>query len=178
MTLVAAAVIPLALSITIFAIGRAGETLNLMSVGGLAIAVGLIIDDAIVVIENISRNRRERSDLAMRDVVTLSMSQIGSAMIASTATTVVVFIPLALLTGVSGFFFRSLALTLATSLLVSLALALFFTPVLAKLFVRSEEKDDGAPFIRRILDRYEPILRWSLEHRPQDSTSPRSGSWS
>ncbi len=167
MTLVAAAVIPLALSITIFAIGRAGETLNLMSVGGLAIAVGLIIDDAIVVIENISRNRRERSDLAMRDVVTLSMSQIGSAMIASTATTVVVFIPLALLTGVSGFFFRSLALTLATSLLVSLALALFFTPVLAKLFVRSEEKDDGAPFIRRILDRYEPILRWSLEHRPQ-----------
>lgn len=166
MTLVAAAVIPLALAITIFAIGRAGETLNLMSVGGLAIAVGLIIDDAIVVLENIARNRREHPELLMREVVTLSMSQIGGAMIASTATTVVVFIPLALLTGVSGFFFRSLALTLATSLLVSLALALFFTPALAKLFARSEKKDDGATFIHRVLERYDLALRWSLLHRP------------
>ena len=166
MTLVAAAVIPLALAIAIFAIGRAGETLNLMSVGGLAIAVGLIIDDAIVVIENIARNRRDQPELPLREVVTLSMSQIGGAMIASTATTVVVFVPLALLTGVSGFFFRSLALTLATSLIVSLALALFFTPVLAKLFMRSEKMDDSATFVHRVLERYEPILRWSLERRP------------
>ena len=165
MTLVAAAVIPIALAIAIFAIGRAGETLNLMSVGGLAIAVGLIIDDTIVVIENIARNRREYPALGIRDVVAISMSQIGGAMAASTATTVVVFVPLALLTGVSGFFFRSLALTLATSLLVSLGLALFFAPVLAQFFMRTEERDHGGGFIDHVLERYEYVLRWSLGHR-------------
>lgn len=165
MTLVAAAVIPLALAIAIFAIDRAGATLNLMSVGGLAIAVGLIIDDAIVVIESIARNRHERPELDARDAIVLSMSQISGAMAASTATTVVVFVPLALLTGVSGFFFRSLALTLATALIVSLALALFFSPVLARLFIGARREREGAAFIERALERYETILRLLLAHR-------------
>jgi CzcA family heavy metal efflux pump len=166
MTLVAAAEIPLALAIAIFAIGRAGETLNLMSVGGLAISVGLIIDDAIVVIENVARNRSEHPELAIRDVVSRSMSEIGGAMAASTATTVVVFIPLALLTGVSGFFFRSLALTLAVSLLVSLALALFFAPVVCKALLRRSDRERAGGPIDRALLGYEPVLRWSLARRP------------
>ncbi|HEY5341893.1 MAG TPA: efflux RND transporter permease subunit, partial [Candidatus Aquilonibacter sp.] len=167
MTLVAAIVIPIAMSIAIFVIGMAGQTLNLMSVGGLAIAVGLIIDDAIVVIENIARLHYERSDAAMREIVPYAMSQIGGAMIASTTTTVVVFLPLALLSGVSGFFFRALALTLAASLIVSLLLALFLAPALAKALVRPQDADheghDDA--IGRVLERYEPLLRWSLAHR-------------
>ncbi len=112
MTLVAAIIIPIAMAIAIFAIGQARQTLNLMSMGGLAVAVGLIIDDAIVVIENIARNHREHPEKSMRETVAFAMGQIGPAMAASTATTVVVFLPLALLTGVSGFFFRALALTL------------------------------------------------------------------
>ncbi|MDQ6827139.1 MAG: efflux RND transporter permease subunit, partial [Candidatus Eremiobacteraeota bacterium] len=99
MTLVAAIVIPIAMAIAIFVLQRTGETLNLMSVGGLAVAVGLIIDDAIVVIENIARNLRENPRLAKRDVITLSMSQLGAPMIASTLTTVVVFLPLTMLSG-------------------------------------------------------------------------------
>ncbi len=167
MTLVAAIVIPIAMAIAIFVIGQAGETLNLMSVGGLAIAVGLIIDDAIVVIENIARNHHEHPKMRTSDVVKFAMSQIGGAMAASTTTTVVVFIPLALLSGVSGFFFRALALTLASSLIVSLALALFLAPVLAKWLIRPEDQDHEGhgDFIGRILERYDPLLRWALSHR-------------
>ena len=94
MTLVAAVTIPIAMSIAIFIMGQVHQTLNLMSVGGLAVAVGLIIDDAIVVIENIARNRRERPSEPMRATVALSMQQISPAMAASTATTLVGFVPL------------------------------------------------------------------------------------
>ena len=163
LTLVAAAIIPLALAIAIFALGQAGQTLNLMSVGGLAVAVGLIIDDAIVVIENIARNRRkERGDAAIE----MSMAQLAIPMVASTATTVVVFLPLALLTGVTGFFFRALAFTLSASLIVSLLLALFVAPNIARVLLRDEgahsEKRD---FFGSVLERYDPLLRWSLGHR-------------
>ena len=168
MTLVAALVIPIAMAIAVFVIGAAGQTLNLMSVGGLAIAVGLIIDDAIVVIENIARLHHLNPEMSMRDVVAMAMGQIGPAMIASTTTTVVVFVPLALLSGVSGFFFRALALTLASALIVSLLLALFVAPVLAKWLVRAGDQDEEEHgFIAAALSRYEPLLRWALAHRPQ-----------
>lgn len=167
MTLVAAIVIPIAMLIAIFALGRAGQTLNLMSVGALAIAVGLIIDDTIVVIENIARNHHERPNTTLAEVVYLSMAQIGGPMIASTATTVVVFIPLALLSGVSGFFFRALALTLGSALIVSLGLALFLAPVLAKHLVRESDQDHEGHNdpIGRVLAGYEPLLRLALRRR-------------
>jgi CzcA family heavy metal efflux pump len=165
-TLVAAAVIPLAMAITLLVMNRAGETLNLMSVGGLAVAVGLIIDDAIVVLENIARNLRANPNLGTAAVVRLSMSQIAAPMAASTATTVVVFLPLALLSGIPGFFFRALAFTLASALIVSLGLALFVAPTLAGRFLHPEAKaEEDHGFIQRLLDRYEPTLRWALEHR-------------
>lgn len=87
-------------------------------------------------------------------------------MAASTATTVVVFVPLALLTGVSGFFFRALALTLAASLVVSLALALFVAPVLATWLLRPATPEREHGFISAALHRYDPLLRWALGHRP------------
>ncbi|HVR45538.1 MAG TPA: efflux RND transporter permease subunit [Candidatus Binatia bacterium] len=166
MTLVAAIIIPIAMAIAIFAIGQAHQTLNLMTMGGLAVAVGLIIDDAIVVIENIARNHREHPEKGMRETVAFAMGQIGPAMAASTATTVVVFLPLALLTGVSGFFFRALALTLGSALIVSLALALFVAPVLAMWLVRPRDRDlEERGVVPAMLRRYEPALRWALEHR-------------
>ncbi len=166
LTLVAAAVIPLAMAIAIGALQLAGQTLNLMSVGGLAVAVGLIIDDAIVVIENIARNRREHPELSADASIELSMAQLTKAMVASTTTTVVVFIPLALLTGVTGFFFRALAFTLSASLIVSLGLALFIAPVIARVLLRGrEERAHTGGVIAKVLDRYEPLLRWALGHR-------------
>jgi CzcA family heavy metal efflux pump len=165
-TLVAAIVIPIAMAITIFLIHVMGETLNLMSVGGLAVAVGLIIDDAIVVVENIARNMRKFPKMRKHDLIVLSMSELGAPMAASTFTTVVVFVPLLLLTGVTGFFFRALALTLGSALIVSLALALFVTPLITSMLVsESEEHKQETGFIPRLLEHYEPFLRWTLSHR-------------
>ncbi|MDQ2991188.1 MAG: efflux RND transporter permease subunit, partial [Candidatus Eremiobacteraeota bacterium] len=166
MTLIAAVVIPLAIAITIFAIGRMGQTLNLMSVGGLAVAVGLIIDDAIVVIENIARNLHAHPTYPKREIVVQSMRELIAPMSASTLTTVVVFVPLVLLSGVSGFFFRALATTLGTSLVVSLGLAVFLTPILAEQMMQpAGAVHDDVGFVARLLARYEPLLRWALGHR-------------
>jgi len=164
MTLVAAAVIPLAMAIAIFAMERAGQTLNLMSVGGLAVAVGLIIDDAIVVIEAVARKLGADPSLDRERAIAEAGGGIAKAMIASTATTVVVFLPLGLLTGVTGFFFRALAFTLAASLLISLALALFVTPILARWFLGAHAHVAAAN--DRLERRYAGVLRWALDHRP------------
>lgn len=166
MTLVAAIVIPIAMAIAVFLMNRLGQTLNLMSVGGLAVAVGLIIDDAIVVVENIARNMKQYPTISKTDAIVLSMGELAAPMAASTFTTVVVFIPLLLLTGVSGFFFRALALTLSSALIVSLVLALFVAPILAKWLVRDEhERAEETGLIARLLSGYEPLLRWALGHR-------------
>ena len=166
LTLVAATVIPLAVAIALFALQLTGQTLNLMSVGGLAVAVGLIIDDAIVVIENIARNRRDHPEWDTETAIERSMKQLTSAMCASTLTTVVVFLPLTLLSGVTGFFFRALAFTLSASLIVSLGLALLLAPILARALLRNERGHVARrDAIATVLDRYEPLLRWSLGHR-------------
>jgi CzcA family heavy metal efflux pump len=165
MTLVAAAIIPLAISITVFLINRTGETLNLMSVGGLAVAVGLIIDDAIVVIENIARHVHEGREFSPQAAIVSAMGELASPMIASTATIVVVFVPLLLLTGIAGFFFRSLAFTLAGALLVSLCLALFVTPVLSQAAIRPQREDAHRDPFAGILERYEAILAFAIERR-------------
>ncbi|MBV9270037.1 MAG: efflux RND transporter permease subunit, partial [Candidatus Eremiobacteraeota bacterium] len=166
MTLVAALIIPIAMAISIFAMHVFGQTLNLMSVGGLAVAVGLIIDDAIVVVENIARHRRESPEASTSEIIQLSVRELGAPMAASTLTTVVVFVPLILLSGVSGFFFRALASTLASALLVSLALALFVAPSIASLLLgrgHAEKEDRG--LVARALHAYEPLLRSALSHR-------------
>ncbi len=164
-TLVSAIVIPAALAIAIFALHTFGQTLNIMSVGGLAIAVGLIIDDAIVVVEGIARTLHDQPEMPIREVVEATVRKLVGPMTASTLATVVVFLPLTLLSGVSGAFFRSLALTLASALIVSLALAVGFTPVLARLALRTHTPHDEPSSITRALRRYDPILRWALNHR-------------
>lgn len=166
LTLIAALVIPIAIAITIFAVGLLHQSLNLMSVGALAVAVGLIIDDAIVVIENIARNLHLYPGDLKRAVIAKAMGELVAPMSASTLTTVVVFIPLVLLSGVSGFFFRALAATLGTALVVSLALAILVTPLLALHLIQPASRlRDDVGFTSRVLARYEPLLRWALAHR-------------
>jgi CzcA family heavy metal efflux pump len=128
-TLVAAAVIPAAVAITCVALHALGMTFNLMTLGGIAAAVGLVLDDAIVVIENLHRHhaRGERGGSGLGAAI----GEIASALVGSTLTPVAVLAPLALLGGVPGAFFRPLAATMSLALLVSLALALTLTPALA-----------------------------------------------
>jgi multidrug efflux pump subunit AcrB len=136
-TLVAALVIPIATLIAVVFMKLFGMSFNLMTLGGLAASIGVVIDDAIVMVENI--------------IVHLSMGQsplqaarsaiheLTPALIGSTLTPIVVFVPLIFLGGITAVFFRALAMTLVTALLASLFLAIFFTPVLARIFLRRSD---------------------------------------
>jgi multidrug efflux pump subunit AcrB len=138
-TLVAILVIPVTVLATFVAMWLAGLSFDLMTLGGVAAAIGLVIDDAIVVVENIFTHLARGG--SRREAVQAAVSEITVPIIGSTITPVVVFLPLALLTGVTGVFFRSLALTMAVALLTSLVLALSFTPVLAEFFVKVRPRD-------------------------------------
>ena len=126
-TFVAATTLPLTIVGTFFILHLAGGTINLMSMGGLAIAIGLVIDDAIVVVENIHRHLAagETPDAAAEH----GTNELVGAVIGSTLTTVVVFVPLGLLQGMVGQFFAALSLTLSGAVLLSLVYALLFIPV-------------------------------------------------
>lgn len=139
-TFVAILVIPVTVLATFLVMWLVGLSFDLMTLGGVAAAIGLVIDDAIVVVENIYTHLARGQ--GRREAVQRAISEITVPIIGSTVTPVVVFLPLTLLTGVTGVFFRSLALTLAVALLTSLVLALTFTPVLAERFVRVKRKTE------------------------------------
>jgi CzcA family heavy metal efflux pump len=128
-TLVAALTIPASLAVACAALYLFGNSLNLMSLGGMAIAVGLVIDDAVVVVEAI--HRELAAGQSASEAARLGVQHLGGPVISSTLTTVVVFAPLALLGGVVGTFFAALALALAAAVLASLVLALTLVPLLA-----------------------------------------------
>jgi CzcA family heavy metal efflux pump len=125
-TFVAATSLPLTMVGTFFILHLAGGTINLMSMGGLAVAIGLVIDDAIVIVENIFRHRS--SGQSPDEAAVTGTNELVAAVVGSTLTTVVVFVPLGLLRGVAGQFFSALSLTLASAVLLSLFYALLFIP--------------------------------------------------
>jgi len=163
-TLVAATSLPLSVIGTFFFLKIFNGTLNLMSLGGLAIAIGLIIDDAVVVIENIYRHigLGESQDVAAER----GTQELLAPVIGSTATTLVVFLPLSLLQGVVGEFFRALCLTLGVSVLLSLVFALALIPLLSLNFLTSRtHREQSAKFMEPVNRVYEKAVRWSLKHR-------------
>ncbi len=133
-SVVAGLVIPATIAITLIALRALGESFNLMTLGGLAAAVGLVIDDAIVVVENIVLHRDSGQSRA--EAIRSALREIRTPLIGSTVTPIVVFLPLITITGVTGTFFRALAITVATALLTSLALALTWTPTLSHFLLR------------------------------------------
>jgi multidrug efflux pump subunit AcrB len=137
-SLVAGLVIPVTIAVTFIALKVMGETFNLMTLGGLAAAVGLVIDDAIVVVENIVLHRD--AGQTRLEAIRRALQEITVPLIGSTITPVVVFIPLIAITGVTGVFFRALAVTMTVSLLTSLALALTWTPTLSQYLIRGRRK--------------------------------------
>lgn len=153
--LVAAVAVPLTLIITFLAMHALGQTLNLMSLGGLAVAVGLVVDDAIVIVEAIAR-RHEQGDapeVAARE----GTRELAAAVIGTTITTVIVFLPLAFLSGIVGKFFSALASTLSAAVLISLAVALSVVPIAAARFMRPKALPPSAWFERA----YGRLVRWS-----------------
>jgi CzcA family heavy metal efflux pump len=161
-TLVATLVIPIAALIAIVFMRLWNMSFNLMTLGGLAASIGVVIDDAIVMVENIAvhlaagKTPRQASAEAIRELT--------PALIGSTLTPIVVFAPLVFLGGITAVFFRALALTLVTALLASLVLAIVFTPVVAGWLLRPDSgAAEGGPMLWLTL-RYERALRWGLHH--------------
>ena len=164
-SLVAGLVIPVTVAITILVLWIIGQSFNLMTLGGLAAAIGLVIDDAIVVVENIVVHRD--AGQSRSDAVRLALREITVPLIGSTVTPVVVFLPLIGVTGVTGSFFRALAITLSVSLVTSLLLALTFTPALSLSLLRdrkpgTQATEEHGPAMRRILRVHANLLSWTI----------------
>jgi CzcA family heavy metal efflux pump len=178
-TAISASSIPLTMTITVFVMSLVGQTFNLMTLGAMAIAIGLVIDDAVVITENIVRHLHLTADreVAIREAV----QEIIWPVTTSTITTVVVFLPLGLLTGVEGQFFHALSITLTISVLVSLVLALSIIPLLSEQYLTAadaEMADAAEPSpergpgllarlgarIDRMSDHYERSLGTVLHH--------------
>ena len=161
-TFVAALVIPVTILITLLAMRLMDLTFNLMTLGGIAAAIGLVIDDAIVVVESI--HTRLRANMNRHEAVKSAISDIARPLVASTLTPVVVFIPLAFLDGITGVFFRALAMTMVVSLLSSLVLAVTFTPTLAVWFMKPHKRSEGT-LLSFFTGIYERTVRVTLNHR-------------
>jgi CzcA family heavy metal efflux pump len=174
-TVIAAIVIPIATLIAIVFMKLFNMSFNLMTLGGLAACIGVVIDDAIVMVENIvvHLSMGQSPDDASNNAI----QELTPALIGSTLTPIMVFVPLVFLGGITAVFFRALAMTLVTALLASLFLAIFFTPVLARLFLRARPMPAGAAhdlataeqagegrILRWFTTRYERALHWSLAH--------------
>jgi CzcA family heavy metal efflux pump len=169
-SLVAGLVIPVTVAVTILFLRLAGQSFNLMTLGGLAAAIGLVIDDAIVVVENIAVHL-EAGDSRV-EAVRKTIREISRPLVFSTITPVIVFLPLISVTGVTGSFFRALAVTMTVALLISLLLALTFTPALSLRLtgkIHSAASTEASRFAGayrkagdRLLRLHEHSLDWSL----------------
>ena len=161
-TFVTAVSIPLSVIVALLLLYALGFTLNIFTLAGLTIAIGRVIDDSIVVLENIYRHvRQEGEDIAV--AVRSAPREVASAITSSTLTTVAVFLPLGLIGGLAGELFRPFGFTVAFALLASLAAALMVVPVLARsLIARRAAKASERTRLQR---GYEPVLRWCLGHR-------------
>ncbi|MCS5723310.1 efflux RND transporter permease subunit [Herbiconiux sp. CPCC 203407] len=188
-TLVTAISIPTSVLITFLGLQAANYTLNIITLGALTIAIGRVVDDSIVVIENIKRHLAslagrqltpKESASARATVIVEAVREVGGAITASTLTTVAVFLPLAFVSDMTGELFRPFALTVTIALLASLLVALTIVPVLAYWFVRPPKRkvvhahaavpevpgagslDDEPP--TALQRRYLPIIAWTLKH--------------
>src|SRR5205807_6436981 len=137
-SIVAGLVIPVTIMVTFIVLKLLGQSFNLMTLGGLAAAVGLVIDDAIVVVENIVLHRD--AGQGKFEAIQSALSEITVPLVGSTLTPIVVFLPLISMTGVNGAFFRALAVTMCAALLTSLILALSWTPTLSLYLLRRKDK--------------------------------------
>jgi multidrug efflux pump subunit AcrB len=179
-TVIIATSIPLAILTSIIVLSAIGQTINIMTLGGLALAVGILVDDATVEVENINRNREAEPDKDMDEVVLDSASQIATPAFVSTLAICIVFAPMFLLTGVARYLFVPLAEAVVFAMLASYFLSRTIVPTMAKYLLRGEKREAGRAASRNPLVRlqkrfeegfekfrrsYRSLLEVSLHHR-------------
>ncbi|MFC1715962.1 efflux RND transporter permease subunit [Candidatus Poribacteria bacterium] len=172
--LIIALAIPMSVIATFISMDAAGITLNMMSMGGLALGIGLLVDNAIVVLESVFRHREEGKD--RRTAASVGTNEVSRAIIASTLTTISVFFPIVFVPGIAGVLFKDQALTVTFALACSLLVALTLVPLLCSRFLRLESERRRATWTSRLsssfgsrmnrLDgSYQAVLNWALDHR-------------
>jgi HAE1 family hydrophobic/amphiphilic exporter-1 len=156
--------IPVSLVGTFAVLAAMGYSLNNLSLFGLVLAVGIVVDDAIVVVENVERNLRE--GMSPRDAAHVTMDEVGSALISIALVLCAVFIPAAFIPGISGQFFKQFAVTIAASTVISLVVSLTLSPALCALLFRPHEEEMGLAFFKafnrgfdRVAERYGELTR-------------------
>ena len=149
-SIIVAISIPVSIIVTFFVMRQAGITLNIISMAGLALAVGMLVDNAIVVLENIFRLKEE--GLPIRQAADEGTSQVSNAIIAATLTTLAVFIPILFVPGIAGILFNDMAITIVFSLSVSLLVALTLIPLLTSRWVKSGQSVVKNKFLNRVSD--------------------------
>ncbi|MCB9841651.1 MAG: efflux RND transporter permease subunit [Phycisphaeraceae bacterium] len=173
-TLITLTALPLSLAVALLALDWMGETVNVMTLGGLAIAVGSLVDDAIIDVENVFRRLKENAGKpegqrhAKLRVIFEASNEIRPAMVFATVIIALVFLPLMFLEGIEGRFFRPLGIAFVVSILASLVVALTVTPAMCRYLLHERpgrhESKDG--FLVRVLKRlYEPLLRFAVRAR-------------
>ena len=180
-TVIIATSIPLAILTSIIALSAIGETINIMTLGGLALAVGILVDDATVEVENINRNREAEPDKDMDEVVLDSAAQIATPAFVSTLSICIVFAPMFLLSGVARYLFVPLAEAVVFAMLASYFLSRTIVPTMAKYLLRADKTKEARdapsrnPLVRlqkrfeqafeRFRQSYRRLLEICLHHR-------------
>lgn len=176
-TFIISLAIPISVIATFAMIYFGGFTLNLMTLGGLALGVGMMVDSSVVVLENIFRRRMENNEPAVGAAID-GASEVGPAIIASTITTLVIFLPLVFVRGVAGLLFKELAFVIVFSLICSLLVSLSLLPMLSSRLLKAPDQLDNRRFswmkkmisrsealFRELDNRYRDLIRWVLRHR-------------
>ena len=162
-TLIIATSIPLAILTSIIAFSAIGETINIMTLGGLALAVGILVDDATVEVENINRNREAEPEKDMDEVVLDSAAQIATPAFVATLSICIVFAPMFLLSGVARYLFVPLAEAVVFAMLASYFLSRTIVPTMAKYLLRGEKNKAGAAPSRNPLVRFQKRFEAGFE---------------
>lgn len=175
-TLVIATTIPISVIAAFALIYFTGYTLNIMTFGGLALGVGMLVDNAVVVLENIYRKREEGQPARLSAI--LGTKEVAAAITASTMTTMAVFLPVVFLEGVSGVMYKQLAVVVAFALLASLTVALALIPMLSSYMLDKQRpkqvskfpwltrlSERSGRFLDRLEDRYKNLIGWALNNR-------------
>ncbi len=162
-TIISIVSLPISIFATIALMNQMGYTLNIMTLGGIAVSIGRIVDDSIVVIENIYRWKQEKGDeLKGKELAYRATKEVISAVGSSTVAMVVVFAPLAFVSGIIGEFFRPFSLAVVVSILTSLLVAMMLIPVLgSKFFKKVKPHKEGS----RLANGFEKIVRGALRHK-------------
>lgn len=165
-TCIIAAAIPISMIATFGLLYFNGLTLNQMSFGGLALGIGLVVDNAVVVLENITRMREEGKD--RRSAALIGTQEVAGAIVASTLTTTVIFLPVVFMQTISGVIFQQLALVVVFALVCSLLVSLTLVPMLASKLLRRDSATSAtikSTRLRRVEERYIRVLGWAVAHK-------------